>query len=71
MPIVARGSDRKLTEKQQQVAALARQGFSNKEIARTLSLSEGSVKQHLYNVYRKLQISRRSALRQRLSPPIK
>jgi DNA-binding NarL/FixJ family response regulator len=51
-----------LSEIQRRVAALARQGFSNKEIARRLDVSEGSVKQHLFNVYRKLKIRSRAAL---------
>lgn len=38
------------TAREQQIIALVRQGFSNKEIARELGLSEGTVKQHVHNI---------------------
>jgi DNA-binding NarL/FixJ family response regulator len=37
-------------------------GLSNKEIARHVGLTEGTVKAHLYNIYKKLGLSSRSGL---------
>jgi two-component system nitrate/nitrite response regulator NarL len=48
--------------RERQVMLLAARGFSNKEIARELNISEGTVKVHLHNVYDSLGISKRSAL---------
>ena len=53
-----------LTVREQQVAALAKSGLSNKGIAKGLGLSEGTVKQHLHKVFQKLGIKIRSALQQ-------
>ena len=52
-----------LTPRQQEIAALAAAGFTNKEIARNLGLTEGSIKQHLHNAFEKLGINRRFFLR--------
>jgi len=41
---------------------LATKGFANKEIARQLRISEGTVKLHLHSIYRKLGIKSRFAL---------
>ena len=53
-----------LTGREQQVAALAKSGLGNKGIAKSLGLSEGTVKQHLHKVSQKLGIRSRSALQQ-------
>ena len=53
-----------LTGREQQVAKLAKSGLSNKGIAKSLGLSEGTVKHHLHRVFQKLRIRRRSALQQ-------
>jgi len=53
-----------LTEREHQVAALAAAGRSNKGIANSLGLAEGTVKQHLHRVFLKLGVRRRSALLQ-------
>jgi DNA-binding CsgD family transcriptional regulator len=37
-------------------------GFSNKDVARRLNLSEGTVKVHLHNIYDKLRVKNRTAL---------
>jgi len=51
-----------LTQQERRVAALAGAGNSNKQIAFTLNLSEGTVKVHLNNVFRKLGLPNRAGL---------
>jgi DNA-binding NarL/FixJ family response regulator len=51
-----------LTESEWLVAALAAQGLSNKQISRKLKITEGTAKIHLHHVFRKLNISSRTAL---------
>jgi DNA-binding NarL/FixJ family response regulator len=51
-----------LTARQRQVASLVAQGLSNKQIANTLSLSEGTVKLHLNRIFRRLGVSNRASL---------
>jgi two-component system, NarL family, nitrate/nitrite response regulator NarL len=51
-----------LSEREQQVAALVCRGLSNKVIARTLDVSEGTIKAHLHAIYSKLGIDSRFAL---------
>jgi LuxR family maltose regulon positive regulatory protein len=51
-----------LTEKEMEVASLAAKGFSNKEIAAKLFVTEATVKFHLRSVFSKLNIDRRSKL---------
>jgi DNA-binding NarL/FixJ family response regulator len=58
-----------LTPRQQEIAALAAAGFSNKEIARNLGLTEGSVKQYLHTAFEKLGIKRRFFLRDHVGRP--
>ena len=50
-----------LNREREIVLALA-EGLSNKDIGRKLNLSEGSVKVHLHNIYRKLGVKNRTAL---------
>jgi DNA-binding NarL/FixJ family response regulator len=57
-----------LTPREMEVVRLANSGRSNKEIAFLLQLSEGTVKVHLNNVFRKLNVSTRAELRARLGP---
>ena len=52
----------KLTKRQQEIAALATTGISNKEIARQLNIAEGTVKLHLHAIYSKLGVSNRTML---------
>jgi DNA-binding NarL/FixJ family response regulator len=49
-----------LTKRQVEVLALAARGESNKTIARRLNITEGTVKVHLYTVYKALKVSSRS-----------
>jgi|AmaraimetFIIA100_FD_contig_61_2683531_length_450_multi_2_in_0_out_0_1 two-component system nitrate/nitrite response regulator NarL len=51
-----------LTSREQHVAQLVAKGLSNKEIARVLQRSEGTVKIHLHNIYEKLAIRNRTVL---------
>jgi DNA-binding NarL/FixJ family response regulator len=48
-----------LTDRETQILAQVARGFTNKEIARGLSLSEKTVKHHMTNVMQKLQVRNR------------
>jgi LuxR family transcriptional regulator, maltose regulon positive regulatory protein len=48
-----------LTEREQEVLALVCEGLSNQEIARKLTLSVGTVKTHIHNIFGKLGVSSR------------
>ena len=48
-----------LTPRELDVLALLAQGFTNKEIAQKLVISHGTVRQHAYNLYQKLQVNSR------------
>lgn len=49
-----------LTNKEMEVLTMVLQGASNKEIADSSSISERTVKTHLYRVYRKLNVKSRT-----------
>jgi LuxR family maltose regulon positive regulatory protein len=49
-----------LTEREREVLALLAQGLSNKAIARTLVLTEGTVKAHAHTIYAKLAVNTRT-----------
>ncbi|MEH2554377.1 VCBS repeat-containing protein [Bradyrhizobium algeriense] len=53
---------RVLTHREREIIRLVAEGLSNKEIARQLNLSPGTVKVHLYNIFHKLEISNRTVL---------
>ena len=48
-----------LTEREQEVLSVLTKGFTNKEIADSLCISEKTVKTHLNNIFRKLNVTRR------------
>jgi len=53
---------RVLTPRERQVAFQVIRGLSNKHVARELRLSEGTVKVHLHNIFRKLGAKNRYGL---------
>ncbi|MGH3228640.1 MAG: LuxR C-terminal-related transcriptional regulator [Streptosporangiaceae bacterium] len=58
-----------LSGAEQRVARLVKDGLSNREIAAALFIRPGTVEFHLTNIYRKLGVSGRIALRRFLDPP--
>lgn len=52
----------KLTPRQSQVATLVAQGLSNKEIAFRLELTQGTIKEYIFQTFKKLKISNRTEL---------
>jgi DNA-binding NarL/FixJ family response regulator len=48
-----------LTSREQEVLRLLTKGYTNKEIAQALFVSEKTVKSHLNNIFRKLNVTRR------------
>src|SRR5262249_16032232 len=51
-----------LTYRERQITLMVAEGLSNKEIGRRLELSEGTVKIHLHNIYKKIGVNNRTAL---------
>jgi DNA-binding NarL/FixJ family response regulator len=58
-----------LTEREAQIVAQLRQGFTNKEIARRLGIQEDTVKKHLQSVFGKLGVRRRALVVLGRMPP--
>jgi len=56
------GSKSDLTKREYEVADACSRGLRNKEIAKLLHISEKTVKGHLNNIFRKLQVDNRFAL---------
>jgi len=56
-----------LSFREQQIVALIRQAKSNKEIAYELCLAEGTIKEYLYRIFRKLAVTNRTELALRSS----
>jgi DNA-binding NarL/FixJ family response regulator len=54
--------ERPLTPRQLQLIALVKQAKSNKEIAKELCLTEGTVKEYLHIIFRKLHVTNRTEL---------
>jgi two-component system nitrate/nitrite response regulator NarL len=51
-----------LTERERQIMRLVSEGLSNKEIARRLNITDGTIKVHLHNIFQKLEITNRTVL---------
>ncbi|MGW0859777.1 ATP-binding protein [Streptomyces sp. NPDC002690] len=66
-PAGARPAGASLTAQELQIATLAATGLTNKQIAERLSLSHRTIGTHLYQIYPKLGITSRAALRDALS----
>lgn len=54
--------DYNLTARQNEILLCLLEGDSNKEIAEKLFITEGTVKTHIYNIFRKTEVSNRSQL---------
>ncbi len=52
-----------LTERERDVVALVRQGYTNREVAETLFVSVKAVEYHMGNIFAKLGIRSRRELR--------
>jgi len=51
-----------LTDRENEIALLVRQGLSNKEIAQRLHISPATVKNHVHNILEKLELTSRGAI---------
>jgi DNA-binding NarL/FixJ family response regulator len=51
-----------LTKRELEITSVLVEGKSNKEIARRLNITEGTVKLHLNSIYRKVGVMNRVAL---------
>jgi two-component system nitrate/nitrite response regulator NarL len=56
------GLPRTLSEREREVMRLVADGLSNKDVARRLDLTEGTVKNHLHNIYKKVGATNRASL---------
>ena len=57
----------RLTLRENQVALLVVRGLSNKEVARALGLSHGTVKVHVHNIFQKIGARSRYGLIMQMS----
>ena len=60
--IQSKSTSRKLTFREKQIASLVCEAKLNKEIAFELHLTEGTVKEYLNRIYRKLEVKNRTEL---------
>ena len=58
----ARGSQRYLTARQNQIVTMLKLGASNREIARALGVAEGTIKVHLHRIFRRIGVTNRTQL---------
>lgn len=59
-PVAAPEKDSQLTEREKEVLLCLVQGMNNKEIAQTLFISDKTVKIHVSNIFKKLDVKSRS-----------
>ncbi len=59
----AREAASRLTRREIELVRMVADGLRNREIAERLSITEGTVKAHLYHVYKKLRLKTRVAVR--------
>ena len=52
----------KLSDREQQIISLVCEGQSNKDVARKLGVSEGTVKAHLHSIFGRLRVRSRIEL---------
>ena len=52
----------KLTRRQQEILLKVVQGLSNREIAKNLHITEQTVKDHMYNIFKRLGVRNRTQL---------
>ena len=53
-------ADVALTRREREILALVSEGYSNRELAKMIWVTEQTVKFHLSNIYRKLDVSNRT-----------
>jgi DNA-binding CsgD family transcriptional regulator len=51
---------KRMTRREEETLALLAQGFSTKEISNSLSISVDTVRMHLKNIYKKMQVHTRT-----------
>jgi RNA polymerase sigma factor (sigma-70 family) len=51
-----------LTSRERELVLLVAEGLSNKEVARKVGVTEGTVKIHLHNIYKKLGVANRTTM---------
>jgi PAS domain S-box-containing protein len=51
-----------LTKREREIAGFVAEGYRNKAIAQMLSVTERTIKSHIYNIYKKLDINNRQQL---------
>jgi two-component system nitrate/nitrite response regulator NarL len=56
----ALGDKDHLTEREREVLSLIGKGYANSQIAETLSVAEGTIKNHVVNIYQKLDLHSRA-----------
>ena len=56
------GSKRPLTSRQHQIVSMLKIGSSNREIARVLGVSEGTIKVHLHRIFQRIGVANRTPL---------
>jgi DNA-binding CsgD family transcriptional regulator len=52
----------RLSAREHQVALLVAHGFSNKDVAHELGITDGTVKLHVHNIFQKLGVRNRTAI---------